>query len=484
MSIQTKTMVVKSDTSLAETSTTIRDTVTFDVSKMPNGITYKGLKAVLSFAEPIQWNKASTYDALTVVWDDATHASYASKRRVPQNIELTNEFYWLRTADLDAQVEMYRQEVMEFDGRITENAQAIAAETARAEEIEHTLTSKVDTLINATKTYLIMGDSWTDPTTNLHHPNYFQWCKNICDAYANVHTFGHGGYNLTQILEEIDEAAADTSFTNESVDKIYVVACVNEGTNEPRVKADKMNTFCDKAKSVFKNADIIWAMNTYTCLSDNWFTSISSCSDILSYTSNKFTFIPLPYIMCIPAMFSHDENDAAVNGVKIFGFHPSDFATPILERLALNVLTGQNSPLFTKVGGSTDFGCDVRLNFVVRGESSQLVSVDVPKESKVHYVNLTEDNVSFNTNVTIASTNIGNYGLGSVDCNLEDAPNLMIPIPFAKNGCKLTDSLRIYNYSPVISHNYDNNRFKLADFSYLSLTNTDTERLFSFIINA
>lgn len=126
MSIQTKTMTVKSDTSLAETTTTIRDTVTFDVSNMPNGITYKGLKAVLSFAEPIQWNKASTYDALTVVWDDASHGSYASKRRVPANIELTNEFYWLRTADLDAQVEMYRQEVQEMDGRVTANEQAIA----------------------------------------------------------------------------------------------------------------------------------------------------------------------------------------------------------------------------------------------------------------------------------------------------------------------------------------------------------------------
>lgn len=127
MSIQTKTMKVKSDTSIAETSTTIRDTVTFDVSKMPNGITYKGLKAVLSFADPIQWNKASTYDALTVVWDDASHGSYTSKRPVPANIELTNEFYWLRTADLDAQVEMYRQEVQEMDGRVTANTQAIEA---------------------------------------------------------------------------------------------------------------------------------------------------------------------------------------------------------------------------------------------------------------------------------------------------------------------------------------------------------------------
>lgn len=144
MSIQTKTMTVKSDTSLAETTTTIRDTVTFDVSNMPNGITYKGLKAVLSFADPIQWNKASTYDALTVVWDDASHGSYASKRHVPANIELTNEFYWLRTADLDAQVEMYRQEVQEMDRRVTDNTNSIKAETARAEGAEQTLQANIE----------------------------------------------------------------------------------------------------------------------------------------------------------------------------------------------------------------------------------------------------------------------------------------------------------------------------------------------------
>lgn len=161
MTIQTKTMTVKSDTALAETTTTIRDTVTFDVSKMPNGITYKGLKAVLSFADPIQWNRASTYDALTVVWDDATHASYASKRRVPANIELTNEFYWFRTADLDAQVEMYRQEVMEFDGRITENAQAIAATDIRVTTMNDKISAIQGVVNNGTRKLLWIGDSFS-----------------------------------------------------------------------------------------------------------------------------------------------------------------------------------------------------------------------------------------------------------------------------------------------------------------------------------
>lgn len=176
MAIQTKTMVVKSDTALAETSTTIRDTVTFETSKLPNGITYKGLKAVLSFAEPIHWNKASTYDALTVVWDDASHGSYASKRPVPANIELTNEFYWLRTADLDAQVEIYRQEVKALDGRVTANENAIANEVARATAAEGKLTEdfnkKLDghhySFYSTPEDYGAKGDGVTDDTDALN----------------------------------------------------------------------------------------------------------------------------------------------------------------------------------------------------------------------------------------------------------------------------------------------------------------------------
>lgn len=143
---QSKTMQVKTDVSIAETTTTVEDLVDFDINSMPNGITYTGLKAVLSFADPIQWNKKSTYDALTVVWDEASLKSYASKRPVPTGIELSNELYWFPMADGNAQIEMYRKEVSQYNDRISENTQSIQNLDTRIDSIN----SKI----------LLIGDSW------------------------------------------------------------------------------------------------------------------------------------------------------------------------------------------------------------------------------------------------------------------------------------------------------------------------------------
>lgn len=264
MSIQTKTMVVKSDTALAETKTTIRDTVTFDTSKLPNGITYKGLKAVLSFADPIQWNKESTYDALTVVWDDATHASYASKRHVPQNIELTNEFYWFRTADLDAQVEMYRQEVQQFDGRITANAQAIAAETTRAENAEQNITSELNFEISKTmnRKILWIGDSFS---SDFHSNKNGNWSPVgfLQRAYkmniVNMAVDGAGFAMGKTFIEQAQSATDKGSYTDIVVyggDNDLYASSMNNVTNA-------IKQFWQYCISNFPNANLwLFACNT------------------------------------------------------------------------------------------------------------------------------------------------------------------------------------------------------------------------------
>lgn len=265
MSIQTKTMTVKSDTSLAETTTTIRDTVTFDVSKMPNGITYKGLKAVMSFADPIQWNKASTYDALTVVWDDATHASYASKRAVPQNIELTNEFYWLRTADLDAQVEMYRKEVQEFDGRITANAQAIDNLNTTYNGVSYT---------NRTNTFAVLSDSTFQRNGDFNNPGVTipSVVDNMAKLMPNatIKNYGKGGTGTDYLVTTLNKLEVDNS-----VDTVLIAYGTNDWqgsfesapilTSQNSPKNTELNAIkaIKRARIIFPKAKLVWFTPAY-----------------------------------------------------------------------------------------------------------------------------------------------------------------------------------------------------------------------------
>lgn len=265
MTIQTKTMTVKSDTAFAETTTTIRDTVTFDTSKLPNGITYKGLKAVMSFADPIQWNKASTYGSLTVVWDDATHASYVSKRPVPQNIEITNEFYWLRTADLDAQVEMYRHEVMEFDGRITANARAI-------DELNTTYNGV--SYANRTNTFAVFSDSTFQRNGDFNNPGVT--IPSVVDNMkklmpnATIKNYGKGGTGTDYLVTTLNNTPVDNS-----VDTVLIAYGTNDwqgsfesapilsSQGSPRNTELNAIRAIKRARIIFPKAKLIWFTPAY-----------------------------------------------------------------------------------------------------------------------------------------------------------------------------------------------------------------------------
>lgn len=104
---------------------------------------YIGTRYVPVFADPVEWDSTRQYEPLTIV----THqgASYTSRQYVPAGIEITNESYWVLSADYNAQVEAYRKEVrgiLPYDETPTEGStkgvtsdgieKAIAAETTRA----------------------------------------------------------------------------------------------------------------------------------------------------------------------------------------------------------------------------------------------------------------------------------------------------------------------------------------------------------------
>ena len=80
---------------------------------------YIGARYVPLFADPIDWDSTKTYEPLTVVYNQGS--SYTSRQYVPAGIDISNDTYWARTGNYNAQIEQYRSEVATFDDRITTN---------------------------------------------------------------------------------------------------------------------------------------------------------------------------------------------------------------------------------------------------------------------------------------------------------------------------------------------------------------------------
>lgn len=95
---------------------------------------YVGARYVPLFAEPLEWDRNTAYEPLTIVYNNGN--SYTSRQYVPSGIDISNEAFWALTGNYNAQIEQYRAEVKQYDARITANDSAIKAEVTRAIEAE------------------------------------------------------------------------------------------------------------------------------------------------------------------------------------------------------------------------------------------------------------------------------------------------------------------------------------------------------------
>lgn len=69
------------------------------------------------------WNKTSEYAALSVVY--ANEQSYVSRKTVPANTEITNTEFWIKSADWNAQVTQYNQNVERYEAEVLEYAETV-----------------------------------------------------------------------------------------------------------------------------------------------------------------------------------------------------------------------------------------------------------------------------------------------------------------------------------------------------------------------
>ena len=81
---------------------------------MENRNVYKGHRYVPKIIG--EWDTGNQYEGLSIVTYQGK--SYTSKKQVPAGIDISNKEYWVVTGNYNAQVEQYRQDVLEFEDEI------------------------------------------------------------------------------------------------------------------------------------------------------------------------------------------------------------------------------------------------------------------------------------------------------------------------------------------------------------------------------
>jgi hypothetical protein len=121
--------------------------------------------------ESIEWDDSAPYEPLTIVLHQGN--SYTSRQYVPAGIPINNAEFWAPTGTYNAQIEAYRQEVVQFDGRIT-NIESAMPSSAFSET--NTIAANIDAIsdaVNALETdryftpeqFGAVGDGTTDDTS-------------------------------------------------------------------------------------------------------------------------------------------------------------------------------------------------------------------------------------------------------------------------------------------------------------------------------
>lgn len=101
----------------------------------PQGLMSVGPRVTPNFIkEP--WNKLDSYNFFDVVKDGAGMSYIAIKPVVPTGTELTDEEFWFKWSDPNAQLNELGEVVKLYDGRISQNAGAITEEVERATAAE------------------------------------------------------------------------------------------------------------------------------------------------------------------------------------------------------------------------------------------------------------------------------------------------------------------------------------------------------------
>lgn len=243
------------------------------------------------------WNNTKTYEPLSIVQHQGN--SYTSRQYVPTGIAITNETYWAETGNYNAQIEAYRQEVLTFDERISDNASDIN-------------TLEINLNYYNQKNCILIGDSYlrsysTESYDNPGWGDYFITNSGF-NEIARYKSGGAGwvvngtsdteaGLNFIGMLDKANENLSTR--VKENLDYIIVQGIINDLAQNISAATIKNNIrqFLRNARSFFPKATIVISfaicseqyMNDYKvwdCIKD--FIGVAESGCVIAMRSNEW----------------------------------------------------------------------------------------------------------------------------------------------------------------------------------------------------
>ena len=398
---------------------------------------YVGARYVPKFYEnslnPLsnEWEENVNYEALTVV--TYLNDSYTSKKPVPVTVgnPRNNSEYWSLTGAYNAQVEQYREEVIELSENVEIFEEATNNKIGDLEDLETedktSIVNAINSTLSSAKKYLFIGDSyaelswgsWIDVTVEklgINSNDYYE--KH--EGGAGFNRQGSGGHNYNALLN----IAYGNIQNPEEITDIIVGSGVNDCYDEVvDGVASAIAEFVTNAKTKFPNAKIYLA-----------FYGISTRSDI-----NKN----------IPKTL---ENFININQYENCYFLPG------VENVCHNAywIGGGADRVHPNLIGLTAIGnaiADAYLNGFASCEREKLIGDSRNLQSKIYKVVQKDGQISLMINaayILFEVNNITLHGIGNDDLHLTDMEFSFFS-PTGKSGCKIPVMAQIvYNSAAAI----------------------------------
>ena len=344
---------------------------------------YIGARYVPTFADPIEWNKERSYEALTIV--TYLSNSYTSKKPVPIGVDITNKEYWVVTGNYNSQVELYRQSVEQLNDKVNNEVEKLNTKindetTNRKNDVEQNGWSFSGNGIK-NKHIIFMGDSYaegaicigTNPNTYTREYSDGWMSKTIhylgMDSEHAIPIYkGGASFSLTGGNHWQDALNNYPLENGNDIDAIVVLGGANDAPETTERILAGINEFFNVARKKCPNATVIIGMVGFSW----WGTSINKFYKVFTaykdgaITNGGIYVSNIENILHHTAYFSPDGLHATAEGYTVIAKELTNFLrcgsidyvvegqysfTPSIENSAIQTFTESYTYTHNNISG-------------------------------------------------------------------------------------------------------------------------------------